>query len=283
MSKLFKEFIITAEPFNAEILSSVLWELDIEGINEDVNCLKVFASKEEVTIKEIENELNRLKENNLLREFSIQENYVQERNWNEEWEKSREVVRVSDKIVIKPTFKEYVSKPGEIVLSLDPKMSFGTGDHQTTKICLLFIEKYLQPDSVVLDAGTGTAILAIAAAKLGVEKAIAFDIDEWSFENGIENVRLNDTADKIEIRKCELNEIAEKDFDLIVANIQKNILLELAEGFNSRIKNNGLLILSGLLEMDREAVVSKYSSLGFKEIDYMKMDEWIGLVLKKPE
>ncbi|HQJ45599.1 MAG TPA: hypothetical protein PK195_03080, partial [Ignavibacteriaceae bacterium] len=95
MSKLFKEFIITAEPFNAEILSSVLWELDIEGINEDVNCLKVFASKEEVTIKEIENELNRLKENNLLREFSIQENYVQERNWNEEWEKSREVVRVS--------------------------------------------------------------------------------------------------------------------------------------------------------------------------------------------
>ncbi|MDY0082829.1 MAG: 50S ribosomal protein L11 methyltransferase [Ignavibacteriaceae bacterium] len=281
MAKLFKEFIITAEPFNAEILSSVLWELDIDGINEEVNCLKVFTSKENITIKEVENELNHLKENNLLREFSIQENYIQDKNWNEEWEKSREVVRVTNKIVIKPTFKDYEAKPDEIVLTLDPKMSFGTGDHQTTKICLRFIEKYLMTDSFVLDAGSGTAILAIAAAKLDAKKAIAFDIDEWSYENGVENVRLNDAADKVEIRRCELNEIAEKDFDFIVANIQKNILLELAEGFNSRIKNNGLLILSGLLEMDREVIVSEYSSLGFEEIDFMKMDEWIGLVFKK--
>ncbi len=281
MAKLFKEFIITAEPFNAEILSSVLWELDIDGINEEVNCLKVFTSKEDITIKEVENELNHLKENNLLREFSIQENYIQDKNWNEEWEKSREVVRVTNKIVIKPTFKAYEAKPDEIVLTLDPKMSFGTGDHQTTKICLQFIEKYLTPDSFVLDTGSGTAILAIAAAKLGAKKAIAFDIDEWSYENGVENSKLNVAADKVEIRKCELNEISEKDFDLIVANIQKNILLELAEGFKSRIKNNGFLILSGLLEMDRKVMVSKYSSLGFEEIDFMKMDEWIGLVFNK--
>jgi len=92
---------------------------------------------------------------------------------------------------------------------------------------------------------------------------------------------LNEVSSQVEIRKCELNEIKENDFDLIIANIQKNILLELSDGFRFRIKANGVLILSGLLEMDREAIVSKYTSLGFEEIDYMKMDEWIGLVFKK--
>lgn len=280
MKKSFKEFIITAEPFNAEILSSILWELNIDGINEEVNCLKVFAQDETVTIQSIENELQHLKENNLLRNFSIQENFIAERNWNEDWEKSREVVRVTDRIIIKPTFKDYQPKQNEIVLTLDPKMSFGTGDHQTTKICLSFLEKYVKPGMKILDAGSGTAILAIAAVKLGAEKVIAFDIDEWCFDNGIENTKLNNVADKVEIRKCELNDISENNFDLIIANIQKNILLDLADGFKQRLKSDGILILSGLLEMDREAVKEKYSSLRFNEIDFLQMDEWIGIVFK---
>lgn len=280
MKKTYKEFIIIAEPFNAEILSSILWELNIDGINEEVNCLKVFARDEKVTSQSIENELSLLKENNLLREYSVHENFIVEKNWNEEWEKSREVIHVTDKIVIKPTFKDYDAKPGEIVLTLDPKMSFGTGDHQTTKICLQFIEKYIQPRMKVLDAGSGTAILGIAAAKLGAKKVIAFDIDEWCFENGIENTQLNSVADKVQIRKCELNDIPEKDFDLIIANIQKNILLDLGDGLKLRIKKEGTLILSGLLEMDRKAIKEKYASLEFSEIGFLQMDEWIGLVFK---
>ncbi len=280
MNKSYKEYIITAEPFNTEILSSILWELNIDGINEEVNCLKVFAQDESVSIQSIEDELKHLQENKLLREFSVQENFIIERNWNEEWENSREVVHVSDKIVIKPTFKEYEAKPEELVLTLDPKMSFGTGDHQTTKICLIFIEKYLKPGMKVLDAGSGTAILGIAAAKLGAENVIAFDIDEWCFDNGIENTQLNDVANKVEIRKCELKDILENDFDFIIANIQKNILLELAVGLKERIKSNGVLILSGLLEMDREAINEKFSSVGFDEIDFMQMDDWIGIALK---
>ena len=102
-----------------------------------------------------------------------------------------------------------------------------------------------------------------------------------AIENGIENTKLNDVSDKVEIRKCELSEIEEKDFDMIIANIQKNILLDLAEGFKTRIKQNGILILSGLLEMDRETIVSRYSKAGFKEIDFIQMDDWIGIVFKK--
>jgi ribosomal protein L11 methyltransferase len=277
--KSYREFIITTEPFNAEILSSILWELNIDGINEEVNCLKVFAQDESVTTDAIESELNLLKENKLLREFSVQENFIVEKNWNEEWEKGREVVYITNKIVIKPTFKDYEPKSGEIVLTLDPKMSFGTGDHQTTKICLKFIEKYIKPGMKVLDAGSGTAILGIAAAKLDAGKVIAFDIDDWCYENGIENTQLNNVVDKVEIKKCELKDIEENNFDLIIANIQKNILLELAKGFKSRINSGGILILSGLLEMDKDAIVSKYSEVGFSEIDYLKMDDWIGIVL----
>lgn len=283
MEKSYKEFIITAEPFNVEILSSVLWELNLDGITEEVNCIKVFSQDENVTVRAIEFELEHLKDNNLLREYAVQENFIVEKNWNEEWEKSREVIHVTDKIVIKPTFKDYEAKLNEIVLTLDPKMSFGTGDHQTTKICLMFIEKYLKPGMKVLDAGSGTAILGIAAAKLGSEKVIAFDIDDWCYENGIENTHLNDVSGKVEIRKCELKDIPEKDFDLIIANIQKNILLDLAEGFKNRMKPNGILILSGLLEMDKAAILEKYNSIRFAEIDFMKIDEWIGLVFKKIE
>lgn len=280
MEKSFKEFIITAEPFNVEILSSILWELNIDGINEEVNCIKVFAQDENVTIHSIENELKLLIENKLLRDFSVQENFIVERNWNEEWEKSREVIHVTDRIVIKPTFKEYEASQNEIVLTLDPKMSFGTGDHQTTRICLSFIEKYVRPGMKILDAGSGTAILGIAAAKLGAAKVIAFDIDEWSYENGIENAKLNQVEDTVEIRQCELNEINENEFDLIVANIQKNILLDLADGFKKKIKGNGLLILSGLLEFDKEAILEKYLHFGFSEVDFLKMDDWIGIVFK---
>lgn len=280
MKKMYKEFIITAEPFNSEILCSILWELNIDGINEEVNCIKVFAQDESVTVQTIEEELKHLEQNSLLRNFSVQENFIAEKNWNEEWEKSREVIHVTDRIVIKPTFKNYDPKSDEIVLTLDPKMSFGTGDHQTTKICLQFIEKYIQPGMNVLDAGSGTAILGITAAKLGANKVVAFDIDEWCYDNGIENTQLNDVNDIVEVRKCELKDITERDFNLIIANIQKNILLNLAEGFKTKIKKNGLLILSGLLEMDREVIKEKYYSLGFSEIDFLQMEEWIGVVFK---
>jgi ribosomal protein L11 methyltransferase len=281
MTKYYKEFLISADPFITDIISSVLWNLDIEGISEEVNCIKVFSRNLNLTSIDFESVLNKLVSNNLLRSFEIQENTFVEKNWNEEWEKSREVNKISDKIVIKPSFKEYQSKEDEIVIVIDPKMSFGTGDHQTTKICINFLEKYLQPSSIILDAGSGTAILSIVSAKLGAKKVIAFDIDEWSLSNGIENIKLNQVDDIVEVRLCELQDIKEKEFDIIVANIQRNILLELASGFIKKLKQNGILILSGLLEADYEIIKNHYSSFGMKEIDFIQNDEWIGIVFRK--
>lgn len=281
MKKSYKEFLITSEPLNAEILSSVLWELNIDGISEEINCIKVFTQDQSITEDEIKNYLEELRKNNLIRTYDVQENVLYEKNWNEEWEMSREVLHITDKIVIKPTFKEYESGKGEILITLDPKMSFGTGDHATTKICVKFLEKYLQPNSNVLDVGSGTAILSVVAAKLGASKVIAFDIDEWSLLNGTENVKLNLVENIVDVRMCELKDIAERNFDLIVANIQRNILVELAEEINNRLSKNGILILSGLLESDRQIITEKYSELGFSEVDFMQLDEWIGIVFRK--
>lgn len=281
MKKSYKEFLITAEPLNVEIISSVLWTLNIEGISEEINCIKVFTHDQNIDEESIRCLLNELKKNDLIKNFEIQENIFYEKNWNEEWEKSREVIRVTDRIVIKPSFKEYTPDKNEIVVTLDPKMSFGTGEHATTKICVKFLEKYMHPDFKVLDVGSGTAILSIVAVKLGASKVVAFDIDEWSLLNGAENVKLNQVENIVDVRMCELKDIVENNFDLIVANIQRNVLTELAGGLISKLKSNGIIILSGLLESDRQIIYDKYSSLGLKEIDFLQIDEWIGIVFRK--
>lgn len=281
MKKSYKEFLITAEPLNVEIISSVLWTLNIEGISEEINCIKVFTHDETINEESIRSLLTELKKNNLIQNFDIQENTFYEKNWNEEWEKSREVIKVSERIIIRPSFKEYAPNENEIIVTLDPKMSFGTGEHATTKICIKFLEQYLKPDFRVLDAGSGTAILSIVAAKLGASKVIAFDIDEWSLLNGTENIKLNQVENVVDVRMCELKDVMENDFDLIVANIQRNVLTELAEGLINKLKNNGIIILSGLLESDRQTIYDKYSLLGLKEIDFYQIDEWIGIVFRK--
>lgn len=279
--KHYKEFNITAEPFIPEIISGLMWELEITGINEEVNCIKVFATEEStISVGKISGQLNKLVGEKMIFNFSVEENLVEEKNWNEEWEKSVRVIEVSDKLVIKPTFKDYQSKPEQIIITIDPKMSFGTGEHQTTKLVLQFLEGNVNNGIKALDVGSGTGVLAIAAVKLGAESAIAVDNDEWCYGNGRENCGLNSVDAQVDVRLGEIKDIPENNFDLITANIQKNILVDIAEEIKNRLKPGGLLILSGLLYNDEEDIVKKYSSLGFEMLEKKILDEWIALKLR---
>jgi ribosomal protein L11 methyltransferase len=159
-------------------------------------------------------------------------------------------------------------------------MSFGTGDHQTTKLILRFLEKIVKPGMKVLDVGSGTGILAIASVKLGASNAVAVDFDEVCLENCKENCELNEVSDLVEVVTGEIDDVEEIDFDLILANIQKNVLLEIAEKIKSRLKKNGIVILSGLLESDQVEIEKKYHSLGFSSVQTEQMVEWIAVVLK---
>lgn len=280
--RTYKEFTVTANPFNADMISSILWELDIAGITEEENCLKIFSDYEKkITSDEVIQQLKKLQAENLLKNFTVTESDIEEKNWNEEWEKSINVIHISDRIVSKPSFKDYRKKKNEIVITIDPKMSFGTGEHATTKLIIHLLEKYIKSEMKILDAGTGTGILAIISVLLGASNAIGFDTDEWCYENAKENCRLNNVSDKIEIRKGEIIVVTENNFDLITANIQKNILIDLAEDFQKRIRQGGLLILSGLLIEDEDDIIKKYSENDFTLIESRRMDEWVALVLIK--
>jgi len=159
-------------------------------------------------------------------------------------------------------------------------MSFGTGEHQTTKLVLSLLEKYIKPGNKVLDVGSGTGILAIASVKLGAVSAIALDSDETCFDNCIENCSLNNVTDYVKTVTGENVSIEENNFDLILANIQKNVLLEIADKIKLKTVAGALVILSGLLAEDEKYIVSHYTKIGFQKTDFAIMDEWLALVFR---
>jgi ribosomal protein L11 methyltransferase len=159
-------------------------------------------------------------------------------------------------------------------------MSFGTGEHQSTQLSLLFLEKYVKEGMKILDVGTGTAVLAIASIKLGADKVIAIDNDECCYENSIENCEVNSVKEEVDIRLCEIKDVNEKNFNLIVANIQRDILLQIKNEIQNRLAKNGILILSGLLIQDQTEIQKEYESLGFTFLDSKISGEWISLVFQ---
>jgi ribosomal protein L11 methyltransferase len=278
--KHYKEFIIKIDPFIPDIVSGFLWELNITGINEEEDYLKIFADGgDDINQEKIGDQLEKLVDNNILTSFEIKEKILEDKNWNEEWEKGINIVEVSDSIVIKPSFKEYENRNNKIVITIDPKMSFGTGEHQTTKLVIKLLEKYMKEGMKILDVGTGTGILSIAAVKLGAIYALAIDNDEWCFENSNENCLFNNVADQVEIRLSEIVQVRENNFDMILANIQKNVLINISDDILKRIKEKGIVILSGLLLHDEKDIVRKYGD--FKLIETKKMGEWLALVFQR--
>jgi ribosomal protein L11 methyltransferase len=205
--KTYKEFHIRTAPFLPDLLSGLLWELNISGLTEEQQSIIIFSEGNNLSKETVENFLRKMKAENLFSEFSVDEYELENKNWNEEWEKNLNIIKVNDKLVIKPSTKEYNPKENEIVLTIDPKMSFGTGEHQTTKLMLKMIERYVKPGMKVLDVGSGTAILAIASVKLGAVSAVAVDNDELCFANGIENIGLNEVSEEVEVRIGELKDI----------------------------------------------------------------------------
>lgn len=279
--KTYKQFKIFTNPINTDEVSGMLWQLDIDGINETDGGLIVYVGSSKKVVKsDIENILRRMIEDEQIKSFAIEEETLEDKNWNEEYEKNVRVIEVTDRIVIKPSFKEYTKKEGQVIIEIDPKMSFGTGEHATTRLVLQFIEKYLHSGDTVLDVGSGTGVLGIGAVMLGAKSALCIDNDEWCSMNGNENAKANDLVGKVEIRLAEIGQITEKDFDLIAANINKHILLDIAGEIRRKIKETGTLILSGLLIIDEEDIVQKFTSIGFRPIDRSAQDEWCALVLQ---
>lgn len=200
-------------------------------------------------------------------------------NWNEEWEKNYDPIVIDDKCIVRASFHDPQPEFGyEIIVT--PKMSFGTGHHATTYQVLAYQMQLDHQNKAVLDVGTGTGILAIMSEKRGASKIVVTDIDDWCIENSEENFKLNQTRVDL-IFKGQIAELSEENFDIIIANINKNVLLDQIKDFASRLKNGGQLLLSGFYEHDMPDLEKEANLHQLEKITSTTKDNWAMLVLSK--
>lgn len=207
-------------------------------------------------------------------EISLTE--IDQEDWESSWKQYFKPVKITDKIVVKPQWEEYEAQEGELIIHIDPGMAFGTGTHETTSMCIKAIEKNLRPDTNLLDIGTGSGILSIAALLLGAESAVGVDLDPVAVEVARENIAINQLEDKIQILHGDLVAAVEGQFDLVVANIIADaIVILLDSGVKSFVKEDGLFICSGIILEKEGLVVEKLEAKGFKIEEINRDGEWV--------
>ena len=269
-------------PFNSENYNNIqssLYVLDIENILEENGVLKIYIEEEnQELIDKIKSELK----DSDIADFKVEK--FANKNWNAEWEKSIEPVYIKDKIVIHSSWnKSSVENPDDkILIEIDPKMSFGTGHNETTQLVLEMLNEYLdENDKTMLDYGAGTAVLSIAAAKLGVEKIIAIDIDVDSIENAKEYIRNNNVEKNIKLDNCNISHVEENNFDVIAANIIRSVIIANLTHIHSKLKSEGKLFISGILIEEENKLITELQKYNFEIIEVRKKTEWLGVYARK--
>ena len=202
--------------------------------------------------------------------------------WSESWKEHFHPEKISQHLVIKPSWKEYEPRSDEIIIELDPGMAFGTGTHPTTRLCLNLIESCLKPRDSVLDVGTGSGILMIAAAKLGARKVYGIDKD-WS---AVDIARANLTLNRVDPGKffliCgHLMKAIVGSFDLIIANILTEAIIDLLDDIGKVIEKNGCFLCSGILEESQNLVTDKLKTLDFEIIHRYSKEGWVAIAGKR--
>lgn len=202
-----------------------------------------------------------------------------EEDWAEAWKKYYTILHLGKHIVIKPSWLEYVPAAGEVVVELDPGMAFGTGLHPTTRMCLILLEDRVAQGSRVLDVGTGSGILSIAAAKLGAGEILALDLDPIAVETAGKNVAANHVDNIVQVRRGSIEADAECNlFDLVCINILAEVISDLAPVLAPVLRSGGILIASGILDYKAEEVVEALKAVGIAVSGRMQEEDWVALV-----
>ncbi|QEK12368.1 50S ribosomal protein L11 methyltransferase [Crassaminicella thermophila] len=207
---------------------------------------------------------------------------VYEEDWANAWKKYYKPKKIGDKVVIKPTWEDYIPSSGEIVIELDPGMAFGTGTHETTMMCIKNLEKYIKENHVVFDIGCGSGILSIVSSKLGAKKVIGVDLDEVAVEASKRNVVENGVDDNVEIKHGNLMDVITGQADIVVANIIADVIIYLSSYIREFIKKDGIFIASGIIHEKIDEVVKALEKHKMEVINIDKMGEW-AVVVSKPK
>jgi ribosomal protein L11 methyltransferase len=249
-----------------EILVARLADVEYEGFQEDEGVLKAYIVRTLFNKDNLDKLSADLGVNYII-------NQIEDTNWNRLWESNFQPVSVGDFCAVRADFHElHTNVLHEIVIT--PKMSFGTGHHPTTYMMIEQMQDIDLKNKSVLDFGTGTGVLAILAKKMGAESVLAIDNDDWSITNAEENIRNNNVD--IELKKAD-NANGSQNFDIILANITRNVILENFSSFVSSLAKDGRLLLSGLLQSDEEHITSVATDNGLKLIKKLERNNWISL------
>jgi ribosomal protein L11 methyltransferase len=212
-----------------------------------------------------------------LNEISLSE--VNEEEWATAWKKYYHPVRISDQFTVVPTWEEYeIKSPNEKIIELDPGMAFGTGTHPTTVLCIRAIEKVVKSGDEVVDVGTGSGVLSIAAAKLDAKKVFAYDLDEVAVHSAILNIKINKVFNLVEVSQSNLLSSYTGKADVIVANLLAEIVIRLSPDAKTKIKPNGKFIVSGIIQTKKADVINQLEKDGFVIEEVMEMEDWVAII-----
>jgi len=274
-------FALPEDETTRDILPAALSGYGFEGILEDEQGIHCYIKKNAWS-GSIETIISEISEMYHIPPFEcLDTTEISNRNWNEEWERTIQPIRVTEKIIIAPSWHP-VKDAEKIVLTIDPKMTFGTGYHETTRIMIRLMEQYIRSKHTVLDIGTGTGILAIASIHLGAASAVAVDTDDLTMDNGPENALRNNVSDRIHFRVGSIDVVSEPYFDIVVANIIRNTIIELLDGMAAKVAPAGTLLLSGLLAGDHDIITAEVEKRGFTVVSVMQENDWIGMAVQRP-
>jgi ribosomal protein L11 methyltransferase len=222
--------------------------------------------------------------------------WLSEADWMEAWKSDYDVQRVGRRILIKPSWQSCTADPDQIVIELDPGVAFGTGLHPSTRLCVVALEEYVQPGDHVLDVGTGSGILSIAAAKLGAGKVVALDIDNVALEIARENAARNGVQEIISLHRASVHPLSASDlsgspvetfnargiwnraFDLLVMNIFANVIMQSAEAIAACLAADGLFVVSGIIEPQEHAVRQALAAAGLSVVERRVQKDWVALI-----
>lgn len=266
----------------------------MEQINEEPAVILYIDQSDEGNekLQAVKNAVERLKERmatgelgekNSFGRMEITEEAVRDEDWKDNWKEFFKPAKITDRIVVKPTWEHYEKQEeDELIIEIDPGMAFGTGTHETTTLCIKLIEKYAKKEDALLDVGSGSGILSIAAALLGIERILGVDIDPVAVEVSKENVELNGFSDRIEIRQGDLTKGIDYMADLVVANLMADLVMVLSKDVAKHLNDKGIFISSGILIEKKEQVSEAIINSGFEILEILEQGEWcsIGARLK---
>lgn len=281
----------------ADLISDIFYELGLKGVvtqNPDDGSIDNWAedvpskvnyhavsgyflknAEASENFRKLEDELSRLqRETNITSKVVYRE--MDEEDWAESWKAYFWPEKISDTIVVKPTWREYILQGNEIVIEIDPGMAFGTGTHPTTSLCINMLEKHIHPGDSILDVGTGSGILMIAAEKLGAGLIHGIDNDPVAVEIAERNLILNNIdRSKYSVVKGDLVDAVQQKYNMVVSNILADVIIDLLKNLKDVLVKNGIFICSGFTVDSKDKIEKKIKNQGFKIVDSEVKERWV--------